>query len=361
MNDICGVLENAELDKLYAQKVNSFISLITPREAHDMNGLITLIKENRKEIMDLVSHNGVVLFRGFDGLCPSLFNELVFEGLEFESNNAFNLKKMPGFVASLLRKYSESLVGGDYRRYLDKDTVRLGPAADSVQGPHVEGGVSAERCRFLVLGCLEPSPYLGETGLCDFSEVWQSFPDRIKEKFSNASNLYRYTTRRKINIIDKIILNWSPYTVNQQPNGKAHLVLPPVQSVVRHPETGLPCFQPWSFAKNTNASVHRMAQNVFPARGPIQKDSTAEELNMDWQIANKDGEKVEWEQDEQDVVFKTIFENAYLMQWQKGDIAIVDNVKCGHWRMNGEQGDRKLIQIQANSFNAEENKYETST
>ena len=361
MNDICSVLEDSKVGDLYAQKINDFVSLVAPSEASGMDELIELIKNNRKQVIDLVTNNGVVVFRGFDGLTPNLFNELFFEGLEFESNNAFNLKNMPGFIASWLRKYSETLVGGDYRRYLDKDTVRLGPAGDSIQGPHVEGGVSAERCRFLVLGCLEPSPYMGETGMCDFSQVWKAFPERIQEKFCGSSNLYRYTTRRKITIFDRILLNWSPYTVKTLPSGKAHLVLPPVQAVVRHPETGNPCFQPWSFAINTNASVHRMAQKTFPGRGPIQKDTTAEELNMDWQIENKNGELEGWVQEDHDEVFKTIFEHAYLMQWQKGDVAIVDNVKCGHWRMNGEQGERKIIQIQANSFNAEDNKYETAS
>lgn len=41
------------------------------------------------------------------------------------------------------------------------------------------------------------------------------------------------------------------------------------------------------------------------------------------------------------------------MEWQKGDIAFVDNVRIGHWRMNGEQGQRKMVQIQATHFNAE--------
>lgn len=357
MNDICRVLDYAN-NKLCTQRINNFISLVAPEEESGIEDLIALIKENRREIIDLVALQGVLVFRGFKGVTASTFNELVFDGLQFESNNAFNQNKMPGFVASLLRKYSESLVGGDYRRYLDKDTVRLGPADDSIQGPHVEGGVCADRCRFLVLSCLEPSPYLGETGMCDFSQVWEAFPEKIRLKFENATNLYRYTTRRRINFLDRVLLNWSPYTVTTLPNGKAHLVLPPVQSVVRHPETGSPCFQPWAFAKNTNGSVHRMAEKVFRGRGPIKKDSTAEELNLNWQVSDQLGEISEWEENEQDAVFETIFENAYLMKWEKGDIAIVDNVRCGHWRMNGDQGDRKIIQIQANSFNAEENKYE---
>jgi hypothetical protein len=42
-----------------------------------------------------------------------------------------------------------------------------------------------------------------------------------------------------------------------------------------------------------------------------------------------------------------------LLQWQKGDVALIDNIKIAHWRMNGKQGQRKLMQIQANVFNAD--------
>lgn len=49
-----------------------------------------------------------------------------------------------------------------------------------------------------------------------------------------------------------------------------------------------------------------------------------------------------------------MYRDALLLQWQKGDVAIVDNIKIAHWRMNGEQGNRNLIQILANVFNADE-------
>ncbi len=38
---------------------------------------------------------------------------------------------------------------------------------------------------------------------------------------------------------------------------------------------------------------------------------------------------------------------------KKGDVALIDNIKIAHWRMNGKQGQRKLMQIQANVFNAD--------
>ena len=52
--------------------------------------------------------------------------------------------------------------------------------------------------------------------------------------------------------------------------------------------------------------------------------------------------------------FKALYQDALLLQWQKGDVALIDNIKIAHWRMNGKQGQRKLMQIQANVFNADQ-------
>ena len=75
-------------------------------------------------------------------------------------------------------------------------------------------------------------------------------------------------------------------------------------------------------------------------------------MNLTWELCDVKGHSVEWSTTEQRQLFDNIFDKAYLMNWQKGDIALVDNIKIGHWRMNGEQGNRKLVQIQANAFDA---------
>ena len=76
-------------------------------------------------------------------------------------------------------------------------------------------------------------------------------------------------------------------------------------------------------------------------------------MNLTWELCDDKGESIAWSAAEQREMFDHIFERAFLMAWQKGDIALVDNIRIGHWRMNGEQGNRKLVQIQANAFNAD--------
>lgn len=71
-------------------------------------------------------------------------------------------------------------------------------------------------------------------------------------------------------------------------------------------------------------------------------------------MRTSDGENLNWSDSDKSSFFNNLYKDAFLLNWEKGDIALVDNIKIAHWRMNGQQGKRQLIQIQANVFNAEE-------
>ena len=114
-----------------------------------------------------------------------------------------------------------------------------------------------------------------------------------------------------------------------------------------------PCLQPWQFARNTHEQAYAAAREVYTDRGELQPDSTATGVNLHWNLADREGNPLPWSDDEKQALFEQLYRDAYLMEWQKGDIAILDNIRIGHWRMNGEQGNRKLIQIQTNAFNAD--------
>jgi Taurine catabolism dioxygenase TauD, TfdA family len=51
-------------------------------------------------------------------------------------------------------------------------------------------------------------------------------------------------------------------------------------------------------------------------------------------------------------LFAHIYKSSTLMAWKRGDIAIIDNIRMAHWRMNGVQGQRKLVQVQLGNFDA---------
>ncbi len=309
--------------------------------------------------MDKVTRRGVVLCRGFLPRDTQDFHDLVNQGLALKPWNGFNLKGLPGFVGNWLRKYVEGLMGsGDYRRYLDRDAVQLGPAGDSIQGPHVEGGGSPKRARFLTLCCFEPSEHLAETGVVDLHAAFLRMPKAMQEKYLKAFNRFYFITARKLNLLDKLILSQSPMKVfSTLADGRAKLATQPTVAVCAHPETGDVCLQPWAFARNTNTHVHAAAKAFYgDTRGTIGRCPNADGTNYEWDLCNAQGQDVPWTDAEQRAFFDDLFKHAFLVSWQKGDVAIIDNVRMGHWRMNGKQGKRKLVQIQVETFDADNNR-----
>lgn len=339
--------------EIQQQNLNEFTKVYSALpHSNSFEELKLYLKNNQKQIIDEVHQYGIILFRGFETTNSEQFQILIQECLELQTWNSFN-PNMPAWVATCMRKYSENILGaGDYRRYLDRNTVQLGPVENSIQGPHVEGGVRSVRARYIALSCLEPSTHLAETGFNSLAKLWLKLPAHLKQKYKSAWNNFSYISARKLNFIDRILLKNSPFRISILNSGHAKLSLAPCPFVIQHPNTNEHVLQPWAFARNTNDLAYHAALNSFKNRGEIKPDSTADGMQLTWEIYDHKNNKIEWNQEDQLNFFKALYEDSFLLQWQKGDIAIVDNIKIAHWRMNGIQGNRKLIQIQANAFNA---------
>ena len=337
---------------LVRTQITPFLVMFTPASDSFRTALNSVCQSHRDYFMEQVRQYGGVIFRGFDAPAADDFDGFVNDTLQLAPWNSFNSKGTPTFIANWLRKWSEKILGaGDYRRYLGKSTVRLGPVENSVQGPHVEGGGLPERSRLLALCCIQPGEHLAETGIADFSSVLERLPHDLREKFMSGWNKYSYTTARPLRWSDRLILGLSPMSVEILEDGRGVLTGKLCPAACRLPDADGIAVQPWSFARNSNAQVHRAAADVFTGRGEISRDSTADALNMHWDLVDRDGQSLGWSKEEQYQFFHTIFREAYLMNWEKNDIALLDNVRLGHWRMNGIQGNRQLIQVQANPFN----------
>lgn len=349
------------MPKINLERLNIYdelpLPMVTAKSGCDFDTLVTIVENNRDFFLSQIHSKGVLLFRGFLPRSPGEFSKFFTKGFAFDIWNSFNTIKMPAIVADWLRRYSERLLGGgDYRTYLDKNTVQLGPADTAVQGPHVEGGVSSNRARYLALCCFEPAPQLGETGIVDLHQVFKDLPHDLQQKYATAWNRFFYTTKRRVHIFDRILLSLGPFKVIRTDEGLAKLALAPCPFVCANPETGQLCLQPWPFARNTINAVHSAAKRAFPDRGEITKDITASAINLTWELLDNHGDVIAWSEDEQKNLFEHIFKRAILIPWQKGDIALIDNIRIGHWRMNGVQGNRKLVQIQAEPFNANDHR-----
>lgn len=52
-----------------------------------------------------------------------------------------------------------------------------------------------------------------------------------------------------------------------------------------------------------------------------------------------------------DELIEATFSHSRLVRWREGDVTIVDNIRCAHWRMNGHSNQpRAIYQLQAEPF-----------
>lgn len=96
--------------------------------------------------MQALHQYGILLFRGFKLQRNYEFHELIKHHFQLEPWHIFTPKKSGRFT-SFMRKYSENGVGND-RSYLNRNTVQLGSVENSIQGPHVDGGLHSTRSRY---------------------------------------------------------------------------------------------------------------------------------------------------------------------------------------------------------------------
>ena len=203
------------------------------------------------------------------------------------------------------------------------------------------------------MGCFEPSARGTETGMVDLSEVYRHLPDGLKQTYLHALNRFYFITRRPLNALDRLVLARSPLkVVGTMSDGRAKLAALPTPTVCLHPETGEPCIQPWAFARNTNTHAHAAALACFEERGDIERCASADTTRYIWDLCDDHGRAIGWSADDQRALFDEIYRRSTLVEWQRGDVALVDNVRVGHWRMNGKRGPHRLMQLQLESFNA---------
>jgi hypothetical protein len=321
-------------------------------EYTDVDALAAYVRVHRTELMQELHQYGILLFRGFKLQRHYEFHELIEHHFQLEPWHTFTPKKS-GWFASFIRKYSENRAGDD-RPYLNHNTVQLGSVENSIQGPHVEGGLYSTRSRYIALFCQEPADHLLETGFNNLEKIWAHFPVSVQQKYLGAWNHFSYISTRKLNLFDRLTFNKSSFSFQKKSKKESKLTLKRSPFVVIHPNTQKLMIQPWAFANNTNSFAHQAAQKSFKHRGKLLPDPTAHCMQLSWELFTHEGEKIEWTDQEKQHFFEALYHDALLLQWQKGDVALIDNIKIAHWRMNGKQGQRKLMQIQANVFNADQ-------
>ncbi|MDF1782322.1 MAG: TauD/TfdA family dioxygenase [Alcanivoracaceae bacterium] len=292
---------------------------------------------------------GYIVLRGFDLDDAQQFQSFLEKDLKIKLWNVFNKLKVAGPIITFVRRITDGILGaGDNRSYINSQLQQLGRIENSVQGPHIEGGVYNRRARYLFMFCEQAAQNWGETGVADMHKVFQSLPAATQDALRNSWQQFEFTSIKRVNWLERLILTLGRIKHYLRSDGYQQMVLDYIPFVCEHPETGLPCPQIWAYLGD---SVYSAASETFPERTPLDKECMASTWQMKWTLSDRNGTEIPEGVKLMDELIKATFEHSRLIKWQTGDITVVDNIRCAHWRMNGHADQpRKIFQLQAEPY-----------
>lgn len=317
-------------------------------DSMSLDAFYSYLKSNDKKIKHLLNHDGFIILKKTPVRTSEDFHKIITKGLYWEPSYPVLLPKK---ITQMIRAYFSNLTNTtQYREYIDSITMKLGPPEDSIQGPHVEGGSLKYRASLLSMCCLQVEEGAAQTGIYDLSVTFDSLPKEERDKYQKAYNEYRFHSR-KLFLFERFIakLLFSKFAHCQKTSRSTmDMIFKPSKMVIKHPQTNKNCIQVWPFLKNTAEIVHKAAREVFKDRVFNNIDSTAKNTNSVWNIVDTHNELLPWDNDEKLRLFKAIFKTATIHTWSQGDILLIDNIRCGHGRMEGKAAKRDIIQLQCN-------------
>lgn len=328
-----------------AHRYISSVHIITPADLPSDH------RHWKQFVYDKTRYLGYIVLRGFGLEDAQRFQSFLEKDLEIELWNVFNKLKIAGPIITFVRRITDAILGaGDNRSYINSQLQQLGRIENSVQGPHIEGGVYNRRARYLFMFCEQAPSSWGETGVADMHKVFQSLTPATQDILRNSWQQFEFTSIKRVNWLERLILTLGRVKHYLRPDGYQQMVLDYIPLVCRHPETEIPCPQIWAYLGD---SVYNAASETFPERTPLDKECMASTWQMKWTLSDHEGSKIPEGVALMDELIRATFELSRLIQWQKGDITVVDNIRCAHWRMNGHADQpRKIFQLQAEPYRA---------
>lgn len=300
-------------------------------------------------VYDKTRELGYVVLRGFALDDAQQFQAFLEKDLGIELWNVFNKLKMAGPIITLVRRITDGILGaGDNRSYINAQLQQLGHIQNSVQGPHIEGGVYNKRARYLFMFCEQAAINWGETGVADMHAVFESLPPATRNALRESWQQFEFTSIKRVNWLERLILTLGRIKHYLRPDGFQQMVMDYIPLICRQPESGLPCPQIWAYLGD---SVFNAASNTFPERTPLEKECMASTWKMKWTLSERNGDVIPEGVELMDELIQATFRQSRLIKWQQGDITVVDNIRCAHWRMNGHADQpRKIFQLQAEPY-----------
>lgn len=307
----------------------------------------------KEAIYEKVHDIGYVILRGFDVHDKERFQTFLEDDLSVKSWNYFKrmkvrLKIMQPLIA-WVRRLSLDIIGYNSRRnFVNEKLLQLACVENAVQGPHVESGIYNKRARYLFMHCEVAPQTWGETGIADLKTVYENLQPETRKTIHNAWQKFEITSVNPLNWIQRVLITLARIKHYRRPDNCMQLQMGYSPMVCQHPNSGALCPQIWSYR---SADVQEIANQTFPERAPLDQDQMTSVVQQNWTPISRDGTPIENADSIHRELTQVTFDNAYLIKWQAGDMAMVDNIRCAHWRMNGvAEEPRKIFQLQSEPF-----------
>lgn len=302
--------------------------------------LLRFLESVKDEVLVMYKTSGAVILRGFPFEEQYKLAEHAFHLLTDHRPGGGPLGWLPGWTQNVLKDsvlwIMMRLIDG--RR--EGGMRALAPSSRNVQGPHQESSFLTWRMPTVGFFCEIPPVNYGETAFYDASAAYKALPDNLKAKLKQYDYYYDlhagilYDTLPRF--IYDIVARVSFFCFNQ-PQGWVPLLL-------RSPVSGETCLQWFGFGKRINEQAANAFNKFYPNRGAvacndyfgeyfIKPRDDLEREGKDLLPIAPDGKHFTTE--DEVAIAEVFFARSSLIAWQKNDLALVDNIRWAHGRVNG--------------------------
>lgn len=298
------------------------LAIIEPRPDKSPPALGELLGDRERVEALLLEHGGLV-FRGF-ATDPSTFRDAVRGSwsagrhlwmLPLRPSRARLLLSMPliGALVTGLLGWFEARTTGRRLDHPDASTLAL---EDNIQFPHHEFGIFFNVPRIVAFFCERASDEGGETLFCDAEAAWEALPERLRRSLGTTRAI-RYRNENQ-------------------------LFPPPfyAPALLHHPLTGAPSL-------NLTGYHHRLVaeegRRQFP-EARIELGDHDENFMFRPTALGADGAPVELSEADYRAIIAAHLREGVMVDWQEGDVMLVDNYRVVHGRVNGGSP-RKVLQV----------------
>jgi len=312
----------------------AFVPVIDARNNISSNDLVQKFHQHKDQILATYQQSGVVLLRGWPipdtGIAENLLKDMDF---------AFD---------------NEYLGGASPRTPLSKHFFTSTEApAPYVITFHTEMCYLEQRPSKIFFYCIEPPQKYGETPIFDCAAIYQALDPELRDKIESLGMMYqRYFVEQPAKLFN-VYKTWKDafnaknkeeveaacvkqgMTWQWQNNGGL-LTQTKIPGVIQHPTSGEKCLSLTIY--NGHAAPYDMKkfrQRINPlARFALSNlvRSQYAKNNVFMRTLWGDGSNIS--KNETQAIIDTAWQSSTMFHWQKGDLLLIDNIRCGHGRLN---------------------------